>query len=216
MDEYKESDETREKKSDIAKERPRDEDGHFLSDEEIEEQKNQPTNPLSRFLHKETAVHKGTDDELIDIHIGNPLRRITDLLEQIKRQKAFSFTLKGSLGLMGVALVAGTFSILGGSKILCDKGVQTKIGEVRELTYKENSDLTLLHYIPFIESFLPDRRIPRKILVDNSGKVIHLVAKNDVDFLIAHSSNKILTGNFDSCADTLTVDQQTAVEQFFE
>jgi len=203
-------------KSEYAKSRPRDEDGHFLPEPDEKKEDKESTNPVVRFLHNETAIHKSKDDELLDIHIGNPLRRITDLLEQIKRQKAFSFTLKGSLGLMGVALVAGTFSILGGSKVLCDKGTQTKIGEVRELVYKENSERSFLSYVPFLESFFPDRKIPRKILLDSSGKVIHLIGRNDVDFMTTNPQQKTLTGNYDSCSETLTVDDQTGVQEFFK
>lgn len=203
-------------KSEYAKSRPRDEEGHFVPVEDEKKDDKESTNPVVRFLHNETAIHKSKDDELLDIHIGNPLRRITDLLEQIKRQKAFSFTLKGSLGIMGVALVAGTFSILGGSKALCDKGTQTKIGEVRELVYKENSERSFLSYVPFLESFFPDRKIPRKILIDSSGKVIHIIGKNDVDFMTTNPQQKTLTGNYDSCSETLRVDDQTGVQEFFK
>lgn len=207
-------------KSEYAKARPRDDEGHFIHKEEDQAstiQSQEHTNPLTKFLHDETAIHKSKDDELLDIHVGNPLRRITELLEQIKKQKAFSFTLKGSLGIMGVVLVAGTFGILGGSKALCDKGTQTKIGEVRELSYKENSERNFLYYIPFLDKFFPERRINRKILLDSSGKIIHLIGKNDVDFMMSYTpSQKILTGSFDSCSDTLTVDDQNGIQQLFQ
>jgi len=36
-----------------------------------------------------------------------------ELLQDIKKQKAFSFTLKGSLGIAGVALALGMFGIFG-------------------------------------------------------------------------------------------------------
>src|SRR3989338_7295204 len=52
-------------------------------------------NPISNFLRNNTSVSKTKDDStLLEIHIGNPLRKITQLLEEIKKQKAFSFTLK--------------------------------------------------------------------------------------------------------------------------
>jgi hypothetical protein len=90
-------------------------------------------------------VHPSKDkDELLDIHVGNPLRRITELLEDIKKQKAFSFTLRGSLGIMGVALAFSTFGIFGGSKLLCDKGTQSYIGTVKQLTYTEEGDYPFL------------------------------------------------------------------------
>lgn len=90
--------------SQLAEERPRNEHGHFITLPDT-----QPThdkNILSRFLHNNSNVSKIADDNtLIDVHIGNPLRRISQLLENIKKQKAFSFNIKGSLGLAGILLV---------------------------------------------------------------------------------------------------------------
>lgn len=34
------------------------------------------SNPLTSFIHDNSRVKKSQDDELIDIHIGNPLRKI--------------------------------------------------------------------------------------------------------------------------------------------
>lgn len=220
--EFSESPETRELKSQIAENRPRDSHGHFIHKETQPITNNQSpithSNPFSQFLRNQTTVHKGNDDELVDIHIGNPLRKIQTLLEDIKRQKAFSFTLKGSLGIMGVVLVAGTFGILGGSKALCDKGTQTKIGQIRELTYKENSEKTFIDYIPFLESYFPERKIPRKILIDNTGKVTHLVLKNNISLpnsQLPSSDSYFATGSYDTCSETLTVTDQTGVQQLF-
>ena len=219
MDEVQHSEE----KSEIASKRQRDAHGRFLPSPNTNNSKTKSdpdsarTNPLTEFLHKETSVHKSQHDELIDIHVGNPLRKITELLEDIKRQKAFSFTLKGSLGVAGIAVVIGTFGIFGGSQILCDKGTQTKIGQVRELVYKENSDRTLLSYIPFVESLFPDRKVPRKILLTPDGKIIHIVLNNKTSIAsILPTDAFFLTGSYDSCSDTLKIDQQTGIQQFVE
>ncbi len=193
---------------------PRDAEGHFISKGEAKS--HQPTNPISRFLHDETAIHKEKDDELIDIHIGNPLRRITELLEQIKKQKAFSFTLKGSLGIMGIALVLGTFGFFGGTKALCDKGTMTKLGEIRELSYKENSDRSLLYYIPFLDKLFPDRRVPRKILISDDNRIVHIVFKNETTPNPLQTTTYALTGSYDSCSETLTIDDQLGIQQFIK
>ena len=189
---------------------PRDSEGHFISKDEAKS--HQPTNPISRFLHDETAIHKAKEDELIDIHVGNPLKRITELLEQIKKQKAFSFTLKGSLGIMGIALILGTFGFFGGTKALCDRGTMTKIWHMQELSFKENSERSFLYYIPFLDRLFPDRRVPRKILVQADGKAIHVVGRNDVNFMTGSAVEKTLTGSYDSCSETLTVDDQLGIQ----
>ena len=193
---------------------PRDAEGHFISKDEAKS--HQSTNPISRFLHDETAIHKAKDDELIDIHIGNPLRRITELLEQIKKQKAFSFTLKGSLGIMGIALVVGTFGFLGGTKALCDKGTMTKLGTVRELSFKENSERTLLYYIPFLDKLFPDRKVARKILIGEDNRIYHILFKQDTTPYPLPTTTYLLTGSYDSCSETLTVDDQLGIQQFMK
>ena len=85
-------------------------------------------------------IEKTTDDNtLVDVHVNNPLKKVIALLEEIKKQKAFSFTLKGSLGIMGVFLALSVFGIFGGGKLLCDKGLQTKVGELRVLQLTEEA-----------------------------------------------------------------------------
>src|SRR3989344_7304729 len=92
--------------------------------------------PIEKFISENIHYSKNKDN-LLDVHIGNPLRRIAELLEEIKRQKAFSFTLKGSLGIAGVALALGVFGVLGSGRILCDKGIQTQIGTIKILSVQE-------------------------------------------------------------------------------
>src|SRR5436190_1901612 len=107
-------------KSVAAKKRVRDENGHFFSPEPVVPPPPPPivtpksSNPLSTFFSTNTHYDKNKDD-LLDVHVGNPLSRITKLLEDIKKQKAFNFTLKGSLGVMGVVLVLSVFGIFGGN-----------------------------------------------------------------------------------------------------
>src|SRR3989344_7500955 len=124
---------TSEAKSKVAQEKPRDEEGHF-----IENIKKSAKETLSH-LEKNVDYNKKQDD-LLNVHVGNPLKRVTDLLEDIKRQKAFAFTLKGSLGLAGVAIALSVFGIFGGSKMLCDKGTQTEVGIIRILNVQEAED----------------------------------------------------------------------------
>lgn len=150
-DKYEESPETRAKKSQIAEEKPRDSEGHFIHQDPIASEKH--NNKIIELLQENVHYSKKQDD-LLDLHVGNPLKRITQLLEDIKKQKAFSFSIKGSLGIMGVAIVAGTFGILGVNNVLCDKGIQTDKGVLEVLNIKENSDTSIIDYVPILSSFL--------------------------------------------------------------
>ena len=198
---------------------PHDSEGHFIHKETQPITNNQSpithANPITKFLHDETAVHKSNGDELIDVHIGNPLRKITELLQEIKRQKAFSFTLKGSLGVMGVVLVAGTFGILGGSKALCDKGTQTKIGTIKTLSFQEEEAVSILNDIPVLNMLFKKPTVNRTILISPTNETIHLVLKNKTSPPSSYQLSTLsyyTTGNFDSCSQTLTVSDQTALQ----
>lgn len=131
----------------IARTETRDNQGHFVKAGQPQTSQESPTNAptgspetqakpagnaIWRFFAKYANSSKSQDD-LIDAHIGNPFVKIMTLLEEIKRQKAFNFTLKGSLGIMGVVLTLSVFGIFGGGQILCDRGTQVEIGTVRQL-----------------------------------------------------------------------------------
>ena len=175
-------------------------------------------NPISNFLRNNTSVSKTKDDStLLEIHIGNPLRKITQLLEEIKKQKAFSFTLKGSLGIMGVALALSVFGFFGGSKMLCDKGVQTKLGTLKVLTISESEpSIPLLG--PVINYYKKIFSIPvssakhnRTILASQEG-IIHLPYTRNASFSEFANQNTFATGEYDSCSKTLKVSGSKSLE----
>jgi hypothetical protein len=162
-------------------------------------------------------VEKTTDDNtLVDIHINNPMRKIIALLEDIKKQKAFSFTLKGSLGIMGVLLALSVFGIFGGGQMLCDKGLQTRSGMLKVLTLTEEATDPS---IPWTKAMLqklffltPTTMRQRVVLISNNEPPIHLYT------LITHKLDElngqsvIVTGNYNSCSATLTVANEVSIE----
>jgi hypothetical protein len=172
-------------------------------------------NPLSQFLHDETQIHDSHKDELLDIHIGNPLRKITALLEEIKRQKAFSLDLKGSLGLAGIALTLGVFGIFGGTKALCSKGVQTKIGQIHTLKYQQDSEASVLSKIPILNLLITKPKTNRLVLVDKNGLAYNLLFKNNFQPILPSSSlENFVTGEYDSCSQTVSAEQPASIESY--
>lgn len=170
-----------------------------------------PKDPISKFFKENTKYSKNNDD-LIDIHVGNPLQRIITLLEEIKKQKAFSFTLKGSLGIMGVFLTLSVFGVFGGGKILCDKGSQSHIGIVRILQIEDTipSQIPLLD--PFLEYFAPKQKHKRSILIKNDSSIVKLSYVRNLDFNKFTNLPVIATGNYDSCSQTLSLEDNKGME----
>lgn len=224
MSEYKESEETRELKSEIAKDKPRDEEGHFIHTEQpsgAHPTDNAAVNPISKFFSEHTHYSKSQDD-LIDLHVGNPLKRITLLLEDIKRQKAFNFTVKGSLGIMGVFLTLSIFGIFGGGQILCEKGTQVEIGTIRQLQVTLEDPSTGIPVLAqILDYFRPVQKRPKFVLIKSDKTVIQLPYSRNVDLTKFTNpvfpqlgQEVIITGNYNSCSQTLTVKDPSAIEPY--
>lgn len=207
-----------------AQSQPHDSHGYFAPKPDIpadapsQQPQPAPQSALHNFLHNTTSVSKTHDDStLLDVHVGNPLRRITVLLEEIKRQKAFSFTLKGSLGIVGVALALSTFGVFGGTKLLCDKGMQTESGVVKVLAIADNetSDIPLIggavDYYKKLFSITTATPHQRTVLMTQNG-TIHLPNTPGVSFLPFANQAVILTGQYDSCSKVLKVTDPNALE----
>jgi hypothetical protein len=178
---------------------------------------------LSKLVTGKTKISKTTDDDtLIDVHVGNPLRRITELLEDIKKQKAFSFTLKGSLGIMGVVLTFSLLGFFGTTHALCDKGVQTHIGRIKVLGVTETEPDNLVARIQrtityFSHLFtLPPDTSPRYryILETPEHMAIHVSRGRDVTLSTFKDKAVYATGLYDSCSQELTVETPDGIEAY--
>lgn len=174
----------------------------------------------SVFPHKVSVEHTADDDTLIDVKLNNPLRRIAELLEEIKKQKAFSFTLKGSLGVAGIAMVITTFGIFGGTKAFCSKGTQTHTGTLRQLEVKESPERSvvveraLIVWDALTGNDFQRRNRKRVILMKDDGSII-AVSERIADLsLPGFKFPVIVTGDFDSCSQTLTLKNSNGVEQY--
>ena len=173
-----------------------------------EPQKVRHDHPLSLFFKKNSTVHKSKDDDEL-------IERITKLLEDIRNQKAFSFTFKGSLGIMGVALVIGTFGIFGGTKAFCEKGVQTKVGVIKTLNYLEEERDSWVDFIPILNSFFPKQLTKRVVLLGTDSNIYTLrlspMAVAAAQSMITTPSS-FVTGSLDSCSNTITVESPNGIE----
>lgn len=198
-------------RSEVTGSKPRDEKGKFINVPDIKTAKN----PLERFLISHTGNYKDQED-LLDIRIGNPLGRIVKFLEEIKNQKAFSFTLKGSLGIAGVVLVLSVFGIFGGGKIICDKGTQSQIGTVKILIAREiySKPVPFLSYL--LELVAPSQKYikNRMILVKNDSTTIYLPYSEEINVMQFANSSVIATGNYNSCSQTLKINDSSSIEAF--
>ncbi len=207
----------KETRSQRAQEKPRDEKGHFIhhQDESHQASSSSPVNTLGKVL-KDSAHYSKAQDDLLDVHVGNPLRKITLLLEEIKKQKAFSFTLKGSLGILGVGLVLSVFGVFGGSKILCSRGTQSKIGTIRilkTLDVKKSNVAFIGGFIDFFNTAVNNQQLyNRIILIKGLEESVSIPFSQNVNFSQYSEKSVIVTGDFDTCTQELKVTDSSAIE----
>jgi len=153
-------------------------------------------------------VGKEDDDKtLVDVKVNNPLHKIVELLQEIKNQKAFSFSIKGSVGIIGVGAVLVVTGIFGGNKILCDKGVQTKIGQVRVLSFIQTTEVNPLKNKVLTLLGRPYQSTTTNliILIDGNQNTIQLTS-NSQSYLVGLAGHDVVaTGNFNSCIQELKV-----------
>ncbi len=201
-------------RSEVTKSRPRDEKGHFISAPDYKSAKN----PLEKFIYSHTGNYKDEDD-LLDIRIGNPLRRVIELLEEIKKQKAFSFTFKGSLGIAGVLMFLSVFGLFGGNKVICEKGTQSILGYVKILNFREiyTDRVGPVDYVLNIIS-TPQKKITKRtvLLTDSSDQAIYLPYNKDVDFYKFSNNLVIVTGKYNSCLNSIEIESPEGIEKITE
>lgn len=190
-------------KSVVAEHKPRDEEGHFVhtaGPEPVEGSKN----PINKFFSENVRYSKSKDN-LLDVHVGNPLHKVIQLLQDIKNQKAFSFTLKGSLGIAGVALALGLFGIFGAGNLLCDKGVQKEIGIIKVLNVQEQESASIPLLSGILDYFSPRAKHNSIVLIKLDQAVITLPYSSKVDLTKFSNYPVIATGNYNSCSQTLSI-----------
>lgn len=206
-------------KSEVAQGKARDESGHFIHTQPpAPSSPPPPPNPITQFASEHVSVSRtpspAKSDDLVDVHVGNPLAKITSLLEEIKRQKAFSFTLKGSLGIAGVALALGVFGVFGGNQLLCSHGTQTEIGSVRTLQFGQSPKSTVPLIGSFIDKVSPQPGRKRVVLVKGGENAIDLPYSRNVDLSRFEGQKVTATGDYNSCSQTLSITDPAGIEGF--
>jgi len=106
------------------------------------------------------------------------------------------------------------FGLFGGSQLLCDKGIQSQTGTIKVLNMKEiySKPIPVISYLLELVSPPVKQIKSRTILVKNDGVTIYLPFSEKVNFSQYSENQVVATGNYNSCSQTLAIDDPTGIE----
>lgn len=81
--------------------------------------------------------------------------------------------------------------------------------------YKENTGTSILDFVPILSSFISHPQQPRKVLNESKGNILHVVTGNGVSLTMFLNQTVTLSGNYDSCSETMTVSDAGGVQTSF-
>lgn len=204
------------KRSEQAKERVRDQSGHFISLKPKVKVAGQ-ADLISSLVHAE----KETDDSsLINLKVNNPFEKILRYLKDIRDKQSTTVSMKFTIPLVALPIAILLSFQLGRYQSQCNSYFSSQIGIVENIemvrkTASDNWFLKLLGYLPGLgEVYLKEELLhqpvlmvspERSILIDNKTKsTLEGFGKNQV----------IVSGDYNSCTQTLTLDSAENIMGF--
>ncbi|MDO8657782.1 MAG: hypothetical protein Q7K55_03515 [Candidatus Levybacteria bacterium] len=122
---------------------------------------------------------------------------------------------------MGVALTLSVFGIFGGAKMLCDKGIQTQVGVIKELdsnTIERSSVPIIGQAIDYYNNLFTTQNVvsqkKRIILLKDNRSTIFLSNVKGVSYENYLNRDTYITGQYDTCSQTLKPQSQSDLQLF--
>lgn len=196
-------------KAAVAVKRPRDENGHFIKSGILNVSENKTAN----------------DETLVDLKVTNPLRRITHILEQIRRRQSTVVDFKFTIPLIALPLfMLLAFSLGKAGGIACGDNVQTKLGLLYTLRTTSanhatglfaNTKQTIATNLPFLAPLLGQVEQPltnRQILIQRDNTALTIENPHKVELTAYHTRQVFVTGKVNTCEQTIEVNDDSDVQ----
>lgn len=190
-----------------AAKHPHDTHGHFISKE-----------PQVTGLLRATT----TDDDttLVDVKVSNPLRKITQILEQIKAHQSTTVSLRFTIPLIALPIVLLAAFQLGRIQTTCSPVFSSQSGTLQVLSLqipvKETS-----WYTPFL-NLIPGNFVTQKttgftsenraVLLTSNGDTITLLSSGAENFSPYNHAQVIVSGEYSACNKAITVDHPSNLQ----
>lgn len=171
---------------------PRDEHGHFL-----------PKNVLD-------------DSTLIDIKVSNPLKRIYDLLAEIKKHQSTTLSLKFTIPLIALPVFLFAAFQLGRGETACIPLTTTKVGVLKNITVDVPKNppsglMRLLAVFRKTQKVTPASELvtaDRAVLINAWGETLTIVHEASTGAILKGLENQkvMVTGTYSACTSSITLE----------
>lgn len=188
---------------------PQGEHGHFTTKDPV---------AVGGLLH--TVTEDSNDDTLVDVHVNNPLHRITKLLQDIKAHQSTTVSLRFTIPLIALPIVLLAAFQLGRFQTSCSPVFASQLGTVRILSLEmpktdQSWYAKLVSFIPGnfgIPKTIGFTREDRSILLTPDGQTLTLLPGLGVKLFSFDQKNVIVSGEYSACNKALTVDSAANVQ----
>lgn len=193
--------------AETGKSQLRDAQGHFIKSKA---KVSGAGNLLANLIH----AREGHDNEaLIDIKITNPLKRIVEVLQEIKKHQATTFSFKFTVPLIALPVFLLAAFQFGRVQTACPQLVTSKLGTIKNLSVEVARDDSGWFWWLFSPQFTPKPQAVGEleaknltILIGPQGETITVLHDKGLNLETYENQRVILTGKYSSCGGAITLD----------
>lgn len=189
---------------------PRDNKGHFATNKA---KSTGSANILSHLIH----TGEGHDDTtLIDVKVTNPLKRIVEAIQDLKKHQSTTFSLRFTIPLIALPIFLLVAFQLGRVQTACNQAITSKVGTVKNVTVQipqENANWfswiwTFFPSLPKLGTNEPLVSEERTVLINSQGETLMVLHHPALNLKPFENQTVLLTGKFSACSSVITLESE--------
>jgi len=194
------------KRSQDAKEKPRDENGHFVPanpDIKVNANTSGGAEVMSRFIKTE----KSNDEAgpMVNVSVFNPFGKMIQLLKDIKAKQATTVSLRFTIPLIALPVAFLLVFQLGRYQNECASYQRSLVGVVKNISVLEKQS-SFLQKIPLLGDFYPVMEVTKhQTIIINNPEVTTVINNTNFSLEKWQDQQVILTGDYSSCRNSLNL-----------
>jgi len=164
---------------------------------------------------------KETEDDstLIDIKVTNPLKRIYELLQDIKKHQSTTFSLRFTIPIIALPIFLFVAFQLGRGSYVCTQDFTSKKGIIKlikvDVPAEQDGFISKLWKnigVPSVSGISSEYVTEERVLLDTQmGNIIHVMSTKAVDMQYYKDQTVVITGTYSSCTNTITLNSENNI-----